>query len=173
MRQSWDQTWMHVAEVIAGRSVCDGRAIGAIVVDSSNRPVSTGYNGPPRGFQRSSDHCSDWCPRQQTRTVTVKKMVARKVVEQEVTIPGPGPSYGLNCPSIHAEANALMFADRRDFEGGTIYVTSACCADCGKLIANSGLKRVVMKLDEVADAHRKPRETVAFLESCQLIVDLW
>lgn len=157
-RLSWDETWMSVADTVAMRSKCDGRQIGALIVDASNRPISTGYNGPPRGYEDWGETCgSGWCPRQ----------VARGRDSE-----GLRTSYGLSCPSIHAEANALMFADRRDYAGGTIYVSAACCADCGKLIANSGLMRVVMRLDE-RDMHRDPNATVSFVQSCGIQVDVW
>lgn len=149
-RLSWDETWTAVADVIARRSRCDSRQVGAVVVDPTNRPVSTGYNGPPRGLDLpSGSTCTDWCPRRQTGD--------------------RGLGYGLSCLSVHAEANALMFADRRDYEGGTIYVTSACCQDCAKLVANSGLKRVVMRVT-AEDEHRRPGETIDFLRRCGLEV---
>lgn len=47
------------------------------------------------------------------------------------------------CPTLHAEANALSVCDRSQREGGTMYVTSAPCFPCAKLIANSGLARLV------------------------------
>lgn len=152
-RASWDETWMAVADTIARRSPCARRQIGAVIVSSHNRIVSTGYNGAPAGFQPAqlSPDCTGWCSRPSAVSTTV------------------GVSYGLSCPSIHAEANALLFADRRDFEGGTIYVTSACCQDCGKLVANSGLARVVMRLEE-RDMHRDPGATIDFIRKCGLEV---
>jgi len=144
---------MAVADTVARRSKCDGRQVGAVVVDSTNRPISTGYNGPPRGFNDlGGQTCSVWCQRRQSGSQHAQ--------------------YGLTCPSVHAEANALMFADRRDYEGGTIYVTASCCADCTKLIANSGISRVVMRVD-ARDAHRSPLTIVTFLEDCGLEVVIW
>lgn len=151
-RPNWDETWMHVADTVALRSKCDARQVGAVIVDSSNRPISTGYNGPPRNFPGTDGKtCTDFCPRRQNADQSL--------------------SYGLSCPSVHAEANALMFADRRDYEGGTIYVTAACCQDCAKLIANSGIHRVVVRIDE-RDSHRNPQATVQFLRSCRIVVSV-
>jgi dCMP deaminase len=150
LRPDWDTTWMAVADTVALRSKCDSRQVGAVIVDSTNRPISTGYNGPPRNFPGANDRtCNSFCPRRQS---------------------GAQPfSYGLSCPSVHAEANALMFADRRDYEGGTIYVTAACCQDCTKLIANSGIHRVIVRVDE-RDSHRDPQASIDFLRSCGLDV---
>lgn len=50
------------------------------------------------------------------------------------------------CTAIHAEANALLWGDRREREGGTIYVTRVPCRACTLLIANSGLGHVVAVL---------------------------
>lgn len=55
-----------------------------------------------------------------------------------------GPSDFSDCPSLHAEANALMAADRSTWQGGTMYVTKDPCVPCAKLVANSGLARLVV-----------------------------
>jgi dCMP deaminase len=138
---------MGVADVIARRSRCDGRMIGAVIVDPNNRIVATGYNGAPHGYDVEVG-CTAWCPRMRNNRRTL--------------------DYS-NCLSVHAESNAIAFADRRNYEGGTLYVTSACCWDCGKLVANSGIKRVVMRVWH-ADVHRDPDRTIAFIEECGLEV---
>lgn len=145
-RPSWDNTWLNVADVIGQRSMCDGAAIGAVIVDPHNRVAATGYNGAPHGYE-VTETCRAWCPRMRTaRTLDYS-----------------------NCISVHAESNALVFADRRSYEGGTLYVTRACCWDCGKLVANSGITRVVMRVWK-ADRHRDPDRTIAFLKECGLEV---
>lgn len=120
MRASWDNVWLDVARAVAQRSLCTRRQVGAVIVTANNRPVSTGYNGPPAGLELTSP-CRTFCPRATNKT----------------------ESYD-NCVAIHAEANALLFASRSQYEGGTIYVTHLCCYGCAKLIANSGLARVVI-----------------------------
>lgn len=62
-------------------------------------------------------------------------------------------------------------SDRTLREGGTIYVTSHVCFGCAKLIANSGLARVVIDTDR-ADAHRNPLASYQFLVQCGIIVNL-
>jgi dCMP deaminase len=69
------------------------------------------------------------------------------------------------CPSVHAEANALLYVDRSRVEGGTIYITSASCMQCAKLISNSGLRRAVIVIRDI-DAHRNPQQVVEYLEKC-------
>jgi dCMP deaminase len=48
-----------------------------------------------------------------------------------------------NCIANHAEVNALLYADRSKVEGGTLYITAEPCTGCRKVIANSGVLRVV------------------------------
>jgi deoxycytidylate deaminase len=55
----------------------------------------------------------------------------------------PRADSNVACPTLHAEANALSICDRTQREGGTLYVTSAPCFPCAKLVANSGLGRLV------------------------------
>lgn len=64
-----------------------------------------------------------------------------------------------------------MMSDRSLREGGTIYVTSHVCFGCAKLIANSGITRVVVSTDE-AHTHRNPAASYKFLQECGLEVDL-
>ena len=153
-RPSWIDTWMNVAEVVGNRSLCDARKIGAVVVSADNSYSVPGYNGPPRGFdvpwktlntERSG--CTAWCPRMKNNVRTV--------------------GYS-NCVSIHAEANCLIRADYSRIQGGSIFVTSAVCWDCGKLVANSGIANVYMTVDMGTEAHRDPYRTMNFMRNCGL-----
>jgi len=150
-RPNWDEVWMRVALDVASRSKCSRRQVGAVIVDTNNRPIAVGYNGPPAGM-KLSDECQTWCPR------------AMMGVD--------APKDYDTCYTVHAEINALMFADRRDYVGGTIYATSSCCWDCGKAIANSGAARVVMYINIERDAHRNPLRTVEMLRESGLAVIL-
>lgn len=148
IRPSWDTTWMNVAEIIALRSRCSRARVGAVVVSKNQRISATGYNGPAANWPHETD-CSDWCPRAQGLT--------------------PLDNMYDACPSIHAEANALLYVDRSIVEGGTIYVTGACCMQCAKLVSNSGIDKVVMKIREI-DVHRKPEDVIAYLVKCGIDV---
>ena len=149
-RPSWDQTWMTVADAIAARSRCSRAQIGAVVVSANQRIASTGYNGPASTLEVKGD-CIDWCPRAQ----------------------GVAPLDNMYdaCPSIHAEANALLYVDRSRIEGGTIYITDVACLQCAKLVSNSGVARVVMRVASSA-AHRKPEATIEYLKTCDLDVTI-
>lgn len=153
-RPDWDITWMSVADTIALRSRCSRAQIGAVIVSRNQRIASTGYNGPAASFPAVSletGTCLDWCPR------------AR----------GEAPLDNMYdaCPAIHSEANALLYIDRSQAEGGTIYITDAACMQCAKLISNSGIVRVVMRISSTA-AHRKPEATIAYFAKCGIDVTI-
>lgn len=138
---------MRVADAMAARSQCTNRQVGAVIVDPTNRPVSVGYNGAPAGLPFDRD-CRSACPRSGS---------AQRSSDYS------------NCVSVHAEANALIFADRQQYKGGTIYITNPCCWDCAKLVANSGLIRVVFRITD-ADRHADYDTPIAFLQTCGLEV---
>lgn len=150
MRQTWTQTWLRTALVIADRSRCVNRRVGAVIVDANNRIISTGYNGAPARHMASKGVpvCAGVCPRGGSTE--------------------RGSDYD-NCIAIHAEANALLFADRSLLEGGTIYISSPPCFGCAKLIANSGLKEVVARIGE-GDRHTDNDANTKFLTSCGITV---
>ena len=147
-RPSWDKVWMDVADTIARRSRCSRAQIGAVVVSANQRVASTGYNGPAATLDVEGD-CIEWCPRAQGLV--------------------PLDNMYDTCPSIHAEANALLYVDRSRIEGGTIYITDVACLQCAKLVSNSGVARVVMRVGSKA-VHRKPEATIEYLKKCSVDV---
>lgn len=107
-------------------STCSRRQYMAVVVDSEGTVIGTGYNGPPSGMK----HCVDGgCPRGLDPNQK------------------SGGSYD-NCFANHAEQNALLRSNRSQRIGGTIYVNGTCCFTCAKLIAGSGIAKLVMLLDD-------------------------
>ena len=129
------------------RSACERAQVGAALV-MENRVVATGYNGPASGYPADTNlGCRSWC--------------TRAAGNPDLTT-----GYGFACPSIHAEANALLHASRGDTEGATLYVTHSPCADCAKLISNSGVSKVVMLM---APPEHRPNP-VPYLEKCGLEV---
>lgn len=154
-RPSWDDVWLSLADTMATRSRCPSGA-GAVIVDSHQRVVSTGYAGPPAGYRLPdlpvNESCEVYCNRALKRTQD------------------RDPAY-LDCPSAHAEANAVTMADRSRTEGGTFYVSSVPCWGCAKLIANSGVRRVVWPQGD-ADSYRPLQVVVEYLARCNLDVDV-
>ncbi|ODN30129.1 deoxycytidylate deaminase [Fervidobacterium thailandense] len=120
-RESWDDYFKKIAKIIAERSTCTHRKVGAVIV-KNKRILATGYNQPPSGFP----HCDEiGCIRDDLGIPSGKN--------QEV------------CYGLHAEQNALMQAAKFGIstEGATMYVTHKPCSVCARLIINAGIKRVV------------------------------
>lgn len=120
-RPDWDQYFLGIANAVAARADCERRRVGAVVV-KDRRVRGTGYNGAPAGYPGCVS-----CPR---RVSTV----------------APGSSYDTGagmCVAVHAEANALLYCDRDDLIGATLYITTNPCDGCLKLIRATGIVRVV------------------------------
>lgn len=147
-RPSWDDVRVAMARELARRSLCTRDQVGAIITDIEGKIIGEGYNGPPRYFDHSELPCTHWCRR------------ASGAAEGNY-LKDLSPDYG-DCPSLHAEANALMSSDRSLRRRGTIFVTSHVCSACAKLIANSGLGRLVVAASE-EHAHRRSDETYDWL----------
>jgi len=123
-RLSWDDYGLHIASAVSLRADCSRRKVGAVIFDTEHRIASTGYNG---SYPGGPSCLAGECPR----------------ANSDVS---PGSSYDTGpgaCHSVHAEANALLFADRQRLEGGTLYITDEPCQGCMKLIKNTTLARVV------------------------------
>ena len=148
-RPDWDATWIAVAKTIAQRSLCTRDKVGAVVVSKTNRLLETGYNSPPAGFQHDELPCTQWCVRAQG---------------------GPLDKDYSSCPSLHAEANALLRGDRAAREGGMIYVTSHVCMGCAKSIANSGLIGVYIDSSISDPVWRSPKAVYEYLDKCGITV---
>lgn len=144
---------MKVAEVVAERSKCSVK-VGAVIVGADGRVQATGYNGPPAGYgvEDEDGGCAGFCPRRAAGAVK-------------------DPDYG-DCPSNHAEINALLYSDQTRRWGGIIYITKFPCLACAKAIANSGLRYVVLVPWDQTIRNAEKNKTVAFLESCGVRVEL-
>ena len=121
-KPTWDEYFLEIAKVVKIRSDCERDKVGSVIVDQEHRIVSTGYNGAPAG----KPGCAT-CPR---RTANVE----------------PGSSYDTGpgaCVALHAEQNAVIYGDRKDLRGATIYVSRKPCGGCRKTIGGSGIARIV------------------------------
>lgn len=119
-RPTWDEYFMQMAQVVAGRSTCLRRQVGAVIV-KDRQILSTGYNGSPSGLT----HC-----------------VQTGCLRQKLGIPS-GERTEI-CRAVHAEQNALVQAAKHGvaISGADIYTTVQPCVLCTKLIINAGIKRV-------------------------------
>ncbi len=122
-RPDWDQYFMEITCVVAKRSTCLRRQVGAILVKDKHI-LTTGYNGAPKGLA----HCAK-----------------TGCLRQQLGIPS-GERHEL-CRALHAEQNAIIQAANLGIaiEGSTLYCTTAPCSLCAKMLINAGVKRVVFE----------------------------
>ncbi|MBN2490607.1 MAG: cytidine deaminase [Planctomycetes bacterium] len=112
--------FLRIAEVVATRSSCARRAVGAVIVDEVGYILSTGYNGPARG----QPNC--------TETPCAGAHAA------------PGTELDA-CIAIHAEVNAIAQA-RSIKEARALYCSVSPCVACAKILSNlPNLKRVFFR----------------------------
>jgi dCMP deaminase len=121
-RPSWDEYFLEMTKLVAKRSTCLRRSVGAVLV-KDKRILATGYNGAPRGLK----HCIDLgCMR------------------EKLKIPS-GERHEL-CRALHAEQNALIQASLYGISvaGSTLYATNQPCVICAKMLINAGIKEIVI-----------------------------
>ena len=120
-RPSWDDYFLKIAFVVAERSTCCRRQVGAVLV-KDKQILTTGYNGSPKGLR----HCGEiGCLREQLKVPS-------------------GERHEL-CRAVHAETNALVQAAAHGVAaaGATIYSTDHPCSMCAKALINAGIERIV------------------------------
>lgn len=120
-RPSWDEYFLGLARVVAQRSTCLRRQVGAVLV-KGERIIATGYNGAPQGLP----HCLE-----------------AGCLRDEKGIPS-GHRYEL-CRGVHAEQNALINAARYGVStlDSVMYCTNQPCMLCARMLINAGVIKVV------------------------------
>ncbi|ATZ18676.1 deoxycytidylate deaminase [Williamsoniiplasma somnilux] len=118
----WQEYFMAVAHVSAMRSKDPNTQVGAVVVNSINQIVSTGYNGFPRGVD---DEEFPWSRTSEDWKKTKYPYVA------------------------HAELNAIVAA-RSDLTNCHLYVNLFPCNECAKIIIQAGISKVFYLEDKYA-----------------------
>ena len=122
-RPSWNEYFMQIAFLLAKRSTCLRRQVGALIV-KDNQILSTGYNGAPKGLI----HCEECgCLREKLKVPT-------------------GERHEL-CRAVHAEQNAIIQAavNGISIKGAKLYCTNQPCVICAKMIVNAEIKTIYIK----------------------------
>lgn len=120
---SWDDYFMGVALLAAQRSKDPNTQVGACIVDTQNRILSTGYNGFPLGC---SDDEFPW---------------EREGSEGETKYPFV----------VHAELNAILNSRGKALTGSKLYVALFPCNECAKAIIQAGVSEVIYLSDKYKD----------------------
>lgn len=122
-RPSWDEYFMSITELVAQRSTCLRRKVGAILV-RDKQVIATGYNGVPSGIR----HCLD-----------------AGCLRQKKGVPS-GERHEL-CRGLHAEQNGIIQAALHgvSIEGATVYCTNMPCSICSKMLINARIVDIAYK----------------------------
>ncbi len=115
-RPTWDEYFMAIARVVATRSTCSRRSVGAVVV-KDKRILATGYNGAPAGM-RHCDHRLD-------RDVLNGHCLRSTHAEQNAI--------------VQAAKHGIAIA------GSSVYCTDQPCLTCAKLLINASIGRIVFE----------------------------
>jgi dCMP deaminase len=120
---------MRISELVATRSTCTRRQVGAVLV-KDKRILCSGYNGAPSGIT----HCA-----------------VTGCLREQLKVPS-GEKHEL-CRGVHAEQNAIIQAACHGIsvQGSVLYCTNQPCSICAKMIINAGIRRVVFR-DGYSDA---------------------
>ena len=112
-RINWDEYFMRIAVEVSGRSTCDRKHVGAVIVRDRNI-LSTGYNGSIAGMP----HCDD----------VGHMMEGGHCI---ATIHAEANSI------LQSAKNGV------NINQAAIYTTASPCWNCFKLIVNAGMRRIV------------------------------
>ena len=120
-RPSWDEYFMQITKLVATRSTCLRRQVGALLVKEKNI-MATGYNGVPTGIT----HCA-----------------VTGCLRDQLNVPS-GERHEL-CRGLHAEQNAIIQAARHgaNIAGSTLYCTDSPCIICSKMLINAGIVDII------------------------------
>ena len=116
-----DDYFLKIAAVVAERSTCRRRHVGAVAVKNKHI-LTTGYNGAPAG---------------------VPDCLELGCLRDENNIPS-GTRHEI-CRAVHAEQNVIIQAAQHgvNLEGATVYCTHTPCILCAKMLANARIRRFV------------------------------
>ena len=119
-RLPWPDYFMNITYMVAERSTCTRRKVGAVAV-KDKRILATGYNGTPANIA----HCLDvGCLR------------------QKLGIPS-GQRHEI-CRGLHAEQNVIIQAATHglNLTGAELFCTTFPCVQCSKMLINCGITAI-------------------------------
>lgn len=149
-RPDKENYYLDIALAVSKRSTCLKRHYGCVIV-KDDEIIATGYNGSPRGVLNCCDIHNGKCPRQDK--------------------PHNSGDYS-DCPSVHAEQNAMLSASRKEMLGAMMYLAGEeyvpddekadawdndwqeikdCipCPICVRMIMNAGITNVINRTGEL------------------------
>jgi dCMP deaminase len=159
MKQKFIDLYMDWADRTAQLSYAIRRQVGAVIVKDDS-VISYGYNGMPAGWDNDCEDrvwdsgAGGWLDPEDFNAVYPYEGWHEEA--------GRDVRYGLKTKSevLHAESNAIAKLARSSQSGrdADIFITTAPCLDCAKLIYQSGISSVYYR-----DSYRN-MDGVEFLE---------
>lgn len=146
MRKAWDSFYMGFARQAARRSNCMKTPVGAVVVKDSHI-ISCGYNGTPIGLRNCIEGGCGRCNENSSQGKHLDK-----------------------CYCVHAEVNSILYAGRKQCQGGTLYATMKPCLNCAKTLVQVGISRIVY-LEDYSDPDSTALLTAVGVELAMLEPD--
>jgi len=140
-RRGWHRYFMAIASVVASRSTCDRRYVGAVIV-RDRTILSTGYNGSIRGLP----HCSEV-----GHIMEGGHCIATVHAEANAV--------------IQAAKNGVSV------DGATLYVTSSPCWSCFKIVANAGIRTIIFDEDYGDSRSRQTARRLGITMTCIREID--
>lgn len=141
IRKDWDTYFMDIAYMASTRSQCSRRHVGAVLVQGK-KLMGSAYNGAPMGVADCAEAGCMLVEEFEVKLVDGKEELVKKQ----------------RCiRTIHAEQNLILFTDRKDREGSTVYVTDQPCWTCANMLANSGVAEIVYHRGYPKDADKVTR----------------
>ena len=171
----FDIPMMKTAYIWAEESYCKRKQVGCVIANEE-RIISHGFNGTISGLPNECEEtkeemyckrceCTDQSKLTIDENISVGSNICTNCYYTNVVKVKKIPIDKTNVFTLHAEANAILWAARKGYalEGATLYVTLEPCADCSKLIAQSGITRVMY-------SESYSPEGVEFLRKCNIEV---
>ncbi len=140
-RPNWDEYFLEIARVVAKRSSCLRRQVGAVIVRNKDI-ISTGYNGAPAHQKNSLEY--GFCYREVNNIPSGTRLELCRAV------------------GSHAESNAIVLAARNGHAtaDSTLYVYGHqfVCNQCKAMIANALIRRVVLQRPDGSTEESVPEQ---------------
>lgn len=145
MKPKFQNLYKNIAHEVAKMSHARRRQVGAVIV-KDDRVISMGYNGMPAGWDNNcedkefmSGDAGGWLDPEEI----YERWPFEERSDEDDTVIG---RYRLVTKKevLHAESNAIAKLARSNESGlgADLFVTTAPCLDCAKLIYQSGISRV-------------------------------
>jgi len=134
MKPNWDEYFLNFLDIIAKRATCDRGYNSALIVDSDNQIVASGYVGSPSKMPECNEAGHDF-----------------------YTMIYNGKETKHCRRTSHAEMNAIAQAAKRGVSTNNckIYVKMVPCWECAKLLVTCGIKKIICQYDYQASESSK------------------